>query len=55
VYDVSGRLVKTLFKGRKEAGTFFENFGGNEYPSGIYYCHLVSGSYRKTIKMTLIK
>jgi uncharacterized protein (DUF1501 family) len=55
VYDTNGRLVKTLFQGHKDAGTFFEYFGGNQYPSGIYYCHLVSGSYRKTIKMTLLK
>jgi len=55
VFDSTGRLVKTLFSGHKDAGTFTETFGGNEYPSGIYYCHLVSGSYRKTIKMTLLK
>ncbi|MCW8849345.1 MAG: DUF1501 domain-containing protein [Melioribacteraceae bacterium] len=55
VYDANGRLVKTLFVGRKDAGTYYEVFGGSQYPSGIYYCHLISGSYRKTIKMTLVK
>ena len=55
IFDANGRLVKTLFKGYRDAGVYSEIFGGNEYPSGIYYCHLVSGSYRKTIKMSLIK
>jgi len=55
VYDSNGRLVKRLFKGYKEAGIFTEYFGGSKYPSGVYYCHLVSGSYRKTIRMTLLK
>lgn len=55
VHDAAGREIETLFKGYKEAGTYQISFGGNKYPSGIYYCHLISGSYRKTIKMMLIK
>ncbi len=55
IFDVNGRLVKTLFNGYKEAGTFHEFFGGLKYPSGVYYCQLISGSYRKTIKMSLLK
>ncbi len=55
VYDVRGREVETLFQGYKDAGNYTAKFGGRRYPSGIYFCHLVSGSYRKTIKMTLAK
>ncbi len=55
IYDVRGREVVTLFEGYKEAGTYTETFGGYKFPSGIYYCRLVSGSYRKTIKMTMVK
>ena len=55
VYDPVGREVVTLAEGYKDAGNYSATFGGNRYPSGIYYCHLVSGSYRKTIKMTLVK
>ena len=55
VFDPTGREVVTLAEGYRDAGNYTATFGGNRYPSGIYYCHLVSGSYRKTIKMTLVK
>ena len=55
VFDVTGREVATLQEGYQEAGTYTATFGGFNFSSGVYYCHLVSGSYRKTIKMTLVK
>ncbi|MEE9432064.1 MAG: DUF1501 domain-containing protein [Melioribacteraceae bacterium] len=55
VFDVRGREVVTLHEGYQEAGTYTSSFGGFKFPSGVYYCHLISGSYRKTIKMTLVK
>ncbi len=55
IYDSVGREVVTLAQGYKDAGNYTATFGGRNYPSGTYYCHLVSGSYRKTIKMILVK
>jgi len=60
IYDVMGRLVKTLIDGEVKAG--FKNIkwdGLNSYgdnvSAGIYFCHLSSVSYRKTIKLVLLK
>ncbi len=55
VFDATGAEVVTLDKGYKEAGLYSATFGGGNYPSGVYFARLVSGSYRRTIKMTLVK
>jgi hypothetical protein len=55
VYDSTGGEVVTLDQGWKEAGSYSVTFGNGRYPSGVYYCRLISGSYRQTIKMILLK
>jgi len=55
VYDPTGAEVLTLDQGWKEAGSYSATFGDGRYPSGIYYCRLISGSYKQTIKMILLK
>jgi uncharacterized protein (DUF1501 family) len=55
VFDATGAEVVTLDEGYKEAGLYSATFGGGNYPSGVYFARLVSGSYRRTIKMTLVK
>jgi len=60
VYDVSGRLVKTLVKNRVEAGTHVAKWdGANELgapmPSGLYIYRIVAGQNVATRKMNLIR
>jgi uncharacterized protein (DUF1501 family) len=55
VYDPMGAEVVTLDQGWKEAGSYTATFGNGRYPSGVYYCRLISGSYKQTIKMILMK
>jgi uncharacterized protein (DUF1501 family) len=55
VYDPTGAEVVTLDQGWKEAGSYSKFFGDGRYPSGVYYCRLISGSYKQTIKMILMK
>jgi hypothetical protein len=55
VYDPTGAEVVTLDHGWKQAGSYSASFGGGRYPSGVYYCRLISGSYKQTIKMILMK
>jgi len=55
VYDSTGGEVVTLDQGWKEAGSYSVTFGNGRYPSGVYYCRLISGSYKQTIKMILLK
>lgn len=59
VYDILGKEIATLVNEEKPAGKYeveFSPVSGNRYPaSGIYFCHLQTENYSKTIKMLYIK
>jgi len=55
IVDALGREVKTLVDEVKEPGKYDVFFNGENLPSGIYFARIISGSYTKTIKMTLLK
>ncbi|HMA76278.1 MAG TPA: FlgD immunoglobulin-like domain containing protein, partial [Candidatus Krumholzibacteriaceae bacterium] len=61
VYDVEGKLVKSLFSGSKQAGTHTvrwngTNTKGQSVVSGIYFCRLqLQGMKGVTRKMVLLR
>jgi outer membrane protein assembly factor BamB len=60
LYDITGRLVRTLVAGEKKAGIYSiswtgKDSHGNKVASGIYFYRLVSGDFSKTRKMILIR
>ncbi|NUQ40146.1 MAG: T9SS type A sorting domain-containing protein [Calditrichaceae bacterium] len=60
IYDIRGRLVKTLADGEFPAGTHRVKWDGrdergNEAASGVYLYHFVAGNYRQTRKMVLLR
>ncbi len=60
IYDVTGKLVNTLFAGELRKGIYTyrwdgKNSQGRTVPSGIYFASLHSGKTTKSIKMMLIK
>jgi hypothetical protein len=60
VFDVDGRLVKTLVSGTKGPGAFTatwegKNDDGDSVASGVYFYHLRAGSYVQTKKMVFLK
>ncbi len=60
VYDVNGRLVKTLMSGRLNAGTYSAvwdgtNFNNNEVASGVYFCVLKTRGKLFSKKMVFLK
>ena len=60
VYDVTGRLVQTLVKGKKKAGLYSvpwdgKDPGGKKLASGIYFYRVESGSFRATKKLILLR
>jgi outer membrane protein assembly factor BamB len=60
IYDLTGRLVKTLVEGEKEAGFYSINWNsrdlhGNNLASGVYFYHLKSSDFTATKKLILIK
>ncbi len=60
VYDVLGRIVRTLESGYRAAGDHTAEWdgrdrSGNEVASGIYFYRLVAGDYTTTRKMVLAR
>ncbi len=60
VYDILGRLVRTLTSGEQPAGNHEavwngRNISGIPVAGGIYICRLSAGDFTQTIKMLLLK
>ncbi|MFA7564220.1 MAG: T9SS type A sorting domain-containing protein, partial [Candidatus Neomarinimicrobiota bacterium] len=55
VFDLSGRLVAELFKGRQPAGDYHYLWSGDNLPSGVYLLSLQAGGKRVIQKCLLMK
>lgn len=55
VYDILGRLVKTLVNENKKPGIYEVQFDAKNLASGIYFYHINTGNYNLTRKMILLK
>ncbi|MEA3431156.1 MAG: alpha-amylase family glycosyl hydrolase, partial [candidate division WOR-3 bacterium] len=60
IYDVSGRLVRTLIDGKLEVGSHSVRWNGRDdrerkVGKGIYFCRLTIGEFRDTQKMVLLR
>ncbi len=55
VFDVLGRKITTLFKGKAKSGLNVFDFNARNLPSGIYFYSLSTGSKIFTKKMLLVK
>jgi hypothetical protein len=55
VYDVTGRLVTTLFEGTQPAGTYRVTFSGEGLASGTYFYRLETPRQTFTRSMVLVK
>ena len=58
LYDISGRLVKTLYSGIQEKGYHTINVGtrhGMSLPAGIYFIRFEAGNYKATRKLTILR
>ncbi len=55
VYDITGRLVKTLVNVSQSTGYYEINFDASDLPGGVYFYSLLSGGFTNTRRMVLIK
>jgi hypothetical protein len=55
VFDVSGRIIKTLISETKTAGNYEITFNGQGLSSGVYFYKISAGSFTETKKMILVK
>ncbi len=57
IYDLSGKLIRNLFKGNLSAGEHKLNWDVNDdaIESGLYYLNLSSNYFSKTCKLVVVK
>jgi len=55
VFDVLGRELTTLVNEQLKPGRYEISWDASNYPSGVYFYKLTSGSFTETKKMSLIK
>ncbi|MCU7493041.1 MAG: T9SS type A sorting domain-containing protein [Ignavibacteria bacterium] len=55
VYDISGKLVASVFNGSMEPGKYKLSWDGTNYPSGVYIYQIKAGDFQDSKKMVLLK
>jgi hypothetical protein len=55
IFDIMGREVQTLVDERLQPGTYETTFDGSNLTSGVYFYQMISGSYKETKKLLLLK
>lgn len=55
VYDIMGREIETLVNEALQPGTYEVTFDGSKLTSGVYFYQLISGDYKETKKLLLLK
>ncbi|HEY3295098.1 MAG TPA: T9SS type A sorting domain-containing protein [bacterium] len=55
LYDVTGRVVRTLCDGVREAGVQRFEVDGSALPSGLYFARVETPAYSRTHKLVLLK
>ncbi|HKL87879.1 MAG TPA: T9SS type A sorting domain-containing protein, partial [Salinibacter sp.] len=55
VYDVLGREVATLARGRKAAGRHTVQLSTDQLSSGVYFGRLQAGDQTRTLKITVVR
>ena len=55
VYDVLGRVIKTLVHQEQSAGNYRVTFNADNLASGVYFYRLIAGNFVRIRKMMLLK
>lgn len=55
IYDIQGRLVKTLVNGELTAGTYKADWNAAGYSSGVYFYKLEAEGFKQTKRLILVR
>jgi len=55
IFDILGRMVKTLIAQRLGAGDYTVTWNAGTRSSGIYFCRMRAGDYTEIRKLLLVK
>jgi hypothetical protein len=53
LFDITGKLIKTIYSGQTSQGLQIINFDSSELPQGIYFCRLESDHLMQTQKVVI--
>ena len=55
LYDITGKLVKNVFRGQADQGLNIAYFNSNDMPEGLYFCRLASDHLVQTQKVVITR
>jgi len=60
IYDVSGKMIKSIYNGNQKAGVYTKYWNGmitknTKAPCGVYFCQLEADNFNSTAKLILLK
>jgi len=55
IFDVLGREIATLVNEKLQPGSYETEWDASNYPSGVYFCKLITPVFSETRKMVLVK
>lgn len=55
IFDVIGNLVETLVDANQAPGNYTIEFDASRYTSGVYFYEIISGNFKETKKLVLMK
>ncbi len=55
IYDILGKELMNLVNEFKQAGSYSVTFDAADYPSGVYYYKIKTGSFVQVRKMVLVR
>ncbi|MFO7890043.1 MAG: T9SS type A sorting domain-containing protein [bacterium] len=55
LYSISGKEITTLLNDKRTPGNYTIELNTNNLPSGVYYYQILSGSFKDTKKLILLK
>ena len=55
IYDINGKLIKSIVNDRKSPGIYKVIFSSKQLASGVYFYQLKTDSFSETMKLLLIK
>ena len=55
IFDITGKEVESLVNEKQVSGTYNVDWDASNYPSGIYFYRIITGDFKETKRMILIK
>jgi hypothetical protein len=55
IYDITGKLIKTLVNENEFAGRYWVQFDSGHLSSGVYFYTMIANNFKESKKMVILK